>query len=362
MKRVVIIDGKAAFGGGQRMLPLIAHAFINDQPIVIRPHTCAPQSALNHVQVERLHFPAYPVGLRRVGPMLRVLPQVLATAWQLRRCLQKNHIKVIIANDLYSLIPLLPAVAGLKISVFFYAHSCDLPAAATRLLAHCQGVIACSRAAAEALPATPTRNRVVHNAVDIPQGIIKPVSATDHWRFGYAGRIDENKNLSALLQAFAQVRATLDCVGPPALFEILGCGEPGHVDELKIMVEHLGLAAAVRWLPWTEHPLPIMARWNAVVLASHMESFGLCLVEGQMLGKHVMGTRRGGIPEVISDGISGILADSPAIEDLAAALIRLRNAPLEIAEEGQRQAYQRFSPAAYAENLQQAIKDLAEST
>ena len=358
--RILIVDGKAVSGGGQRMLPLMAQALTDNEPIIVRPCASTEQIAGVGIRVERVDFPSYPLGLRRWLPMLRMLPRVLVTAWRLRRCIQRHHIKIVIANDLYSVIPLLPAVAGLGIPIIFYAHSCDLPAAASRLLQQCAGVIACSQAAAEALPASPTRVRVVHNAVDISAVLAETVRtrSASSWVVGYAGRIDANKNLAALIQAFAQVRETLDGAGCPARLEILGSGDEAVVRELKTLADQLGLTAVVAWRPWAEHPHAVIAEWDAVVLVSHLESFGLCLVEGQMLGKLVMGTRVGGIPEIISDDLTGILAESPASADLATALMRLRHASAEIAVAGRRQAYQRFSPPVYGQRLRQALREI----
>ena len=355
--RILIVDGKAVSGGGQRMLPLIAHALVANDPLIIRPWTSIEETAIHDIPVERLEFPSYPSGLRRWWPMLRVLPQVLMTAWQLRRCIRHHRIKTVIANDLYSLIPLLPAIVGLDIPLIFYVHSCDLPAAAASLLKRCAGIVACSQAAADALPAHPSRVRVVYNAVDVPDAA-QPARSPDSWVIGYAGRIDANKNLAALIRAFTQVQHALDSAGRPARLEILGSGDEALVHELKTLVDQLGITGAVCWRPWTENPHAAIAEWDAVVLVSHLESFGLCLVEGQMLGKPVMGTRVGGIPEIISDDRTGILANSPASSDLAKALVRLRHAPPDLASEGRRQAYQRFSPPAYGQRLRQALSEI----
>ena len=358
--RIMVVDGKPITGGGQRMLPLIAQALAYHEPVVVRPPTSDDQAALRHVLVERLPFPSYPEGLRRWGPMLRMLPQVLVTAWRLRICLRHYRIRTVIVNDLYSVIPLLPATAGLGIPLIFYAHSCDLPAAAARLLVRCTGVIACSQAAAKALPGTHLRVRVVHNAADVPRalGDAAPTRADGKWIIGYAGRIDANKNLEALIAGFARALPFIDRPGAPAALEILGSGAPQYVNELKALIDRLGLGGRIRLLPWTDHPLPVLAGWDAVVLVSHLESFGLCLIEGQMLGKPLMGTRQGGIPEIIDDGVNGILAASPAVEDLVDALVRLRCVGPALADEGRRRAYQRFSPTAYATHLRQALGEL----
>jgi glycosyltransferase involved in cell wall biosynthesis len=52
------------------------------------------------------------------------------------------------------------------------------------------------------------------------------------------------------------------------------------------------------------------------------EPFGLVAAEAQMAGCPVAAYRRGGIPEVVEDGISGILVEGEDIAGLAAAIQR----------------------------------------
>jgi glycosyltransferase involved in cell wall biosynthesis len=59
------------------------------------------------------------------------------------------------------------------------------------------------------------------------------------------------------------------------------------------------------------------------VAPSLFESFGLIYVEAMQYGKPVIGCRTGGTPEVITDGVTGLLAEPGDKESLAAALSRL---------------------------------------
>lgn len=56
---------------------------------------------------------------------------------------------------------------------------------------------------------------------------------------------------------------------------------------------------------------------------SRFESFGLVLLEGMMYAKPVVGCRSGGMPEVVEDGVTGLLALPGDVESLAATLGRL---------------------------------------
>jgi glycosyltransferase involved in cell wall biosynthesis len=69
------------------------------------------------------------------------------------------------------------------------------------------------------------------------------------------------------------------------------------------------------------------------------EPFGLVLVEAAACGTPVVATRRGSVPEVVADGVTGIVVDSP--EEMPAAIERVDDLdPFEI----RRDAEDRFSP------------------
>lgn len=59
------------------------------------------------------------------------------------------------------------------------------------------------------------------------------------------------------------------------------------------------------------------------IAPSRFESFGLIFLEAMIFSKPVIGTNVGGIPEVVSDGVSGILIEDENSEDLKNALIKL---------------------------------------
>jgi glycosyltransferase involved in cell wall biosynthesis len=85
------------------------------------------------------------------------------------------------------------------------------------------------------------------------------------------------------------------------------------------------------------------------VLPSVDEGFGLVLVEAQLCKRPVVGTRSGGITDIIEDGKSGILVPPKDQVSLASAMERILtdyNLASRLAEEGYRSATAKFSPEA----------------
>ena len=78
------------------------------------------------------------------------------------------------------------------------------------------------------------------------------------------------------------------------------------------------------------------------VLPSESESFGLAALEALACGVPVVARRVGGLPEVIRDGVTGVLVDQPS--DLAGAILSLSHAArVEMGQQAAIDARRRFS-------------------
>jgi glycosyltransferase involved in cell wall biosynthesis len=90
-----------------------------------------------------------------------------------------------------------------------------------------------------------------------------------------------------------------------------------------------GAAGRARWLGWLERDdaAGALAAADIVVLPSLSEGVPVVLLEARSLGKAVVATDAGGIPEVISDGIDGLLVAPGDRAALARAVARLAGDP-----------------------------------
>jgi len=70
------------------------------------------------------------------------------------------------------------------------------------------------------------------------------------------------------------------------------------------------------------------------VAPSLYESFGIVYLEAMNYGKPVVGCKSGGVPEVVDDGVTGILVEPSAVAPLAEAIIDLLRSPQKLHDLG----------------------------
>lgn len=163
---------------------------------------------------------------------------------------------------------------------------------------------------------------------------------------GFLGRLQiEDKGLDLLLLALARLGEAAKI-----RLEIAG-GPPEKAESLRVRAADLGLADRVRFLGEVADAATALARWDLLVLPSRREGFGLVLVEAMAAGRPVVASRAGGIPEVVEDGVTGLLVPTEDVQALAEALHRMAASPGERARMGRQARHVaggRFSAAGTA--------------
>lgn len=104
-------------------------------------------------------------------------------------------------------------------------------------------------------------------------------------------------------------------------------GEGRHREELQRQVTHNGIEGSVRFLGTRSDIPALMQRADMVVLPSVQDALPFSIMEAQALGKPIVATRTGGIPEMIESGTTGLLVDPANAPALASALTRLAESP-----------------------------------
>lgn len=103
--------------------------------------------------------------------------------------------------------------------------------------------------------------------------------------------------------------------------------DEGYFARLKDDIETRGLAKCFRYAGFVDNPSALMECFDAVVLPSYGETFGLVVAEAMRAGTAVIGSDGGGVPEMIRDGETGLLFPEGNPGRLAAALARLEADP-----------------------------------
>jgi glycosyltransferase involved in cell wall biosynthesis len=142
----------------------------------------------------------------------------------------------------------------------------------------------------------------------------------------FTGRLLKGKGLGALVDAFAAVAG-----GDPRPHLLLvgsGAGQTLSVEaEIAARVEERGLGARVTFTGRVENVEDYLRASDIFVFPSVFEALGLSLLEAAACGLPCLGSRTGGIVDVIEDGRSGCLVEPGDPEALAAALTALLNDP-----------------------------------
>jgi glycosyltransferase involved in cell wall biosynthesis len=100
-------------------------------------------------------------------------------------------------------------------------------------------------------------------------------------------------------------------------------GQHGFKKNLRDLSIELGVSDEVQFLPFTDAVPEFMSALDIFVLPSHTETFGFVLVEALAMGKAIVATNSGGVPEIITDGSNGLLVPPRNVQALADALLRL---------------------------------------
>lgn len=176
------------------------------------------------------------------------------------------------------------------------------------------------------------RIRVVHNGVDpaVFRPLPTPRLLRDEFQVrenallvGVATRLSPEKGHPTLIEAVARVLKER----PGSLHLLflgddrISSGAEAYSEDLRAQIRRLGMDAAVTFAGYQADMATIYNGLDVVVDPAWEEAFGMVVIEPMACGRLVVGTRAGGIPEIIEDGTNGFLFPP---RDAAALAERLR--------------------------------------
>lgn len=174
---------------------------------------------------------------------------------------------------------------------------------------------------------------------------------------GNIAHMADHKGQIYLIRAAAIVRDGY----PDVRFVIVGDGEMRG--ELEAEVRKLGLDGTVIFAGFRNDVASFLVSFDIFAFPSHLEGLGTSLLDAMVLKKPIVSTTAGGIPEVVQDGVNGILVPPKDPKALADAIIRLIEDPelrTEYGNTGRRIVEERFTDDRVVEGTLAVYKRILE--
>jgi glycosyltransferase involved in cell wall biosynthesis len=134
---------------------------------------------------------------------------------------------------------------------------------------------------------------------------------------GVVARLEAEKGHRTLIDAWPDVLK----VHPEAWLLIVG--EGSERNSLEAQAASLSVSERVVFTGRREDVPAVTAALDVAVLPSYREAQGLSVLEAMALSRPVVASNVGGIPEMVEDGVSGLLVPPGDCDALAAAIVRL---------------------------------------
>ena len=187
---------------------------------------------------------------------------------------------------------------------------------------------------------SPQRVRVIRNGVNVDGDANGKAAARARAELGIEGdepvvgtvaRLCPVKGQRELILAAHEIRNK--CV--EAKFIILGEDlefNGNYRNELEQLAGQLGLDGCVQFFGFRHNAAVLMHAFELFVLPSWIEGLPVTILEAMAAGKPVVATPVGGVPELVVEGVTGLLVPPRAPERLARAILDLLQQP-DVAQE-----------------------------
>jgi len=330
---------------------------------------------------------AYPEGVREVRAKRLTAPEHVfmpPSPRDLRNLIKREGFDVVHAHHAFTPTPLLSLEAADRLGVpsvltnhsITFAYSSDLIWGTVsqllpfkRYINMADRVIAVSGSAREFIERFMDGGRaaVIPNGVDVgrfsdprpvSRGVVDPDRFEHPMVFG-VGRLAFRKGFHLLVESMPRVLRR----HPGARLYVAGKGIMAGF--LGLLVESLDLQDRVTLMGYvSDEALPWLYRLcDVFVLPSvSAESFGITLIEAMAAGKPIVASRIGGVPEIVDDGVNGLLFEPWDSQGLSEAVNALLGAP-ELAEDLGRRAHlsaeQNYSWPRVARRIEEVYLEVA---
>ena len=339
---ILFLDHAPALGGAERsLLLLLKHVDRTHW----QPHLVCAGGPLAE-QAAAIGVPVHVVPMSRLRGSPGAGVSIVSTAASIARLARRIGAAVLIANTIRAAFYGALASRLARIPFVWYMRDFWLSEARPRrlwadglgkrlLCAAAVQVIANSRATAEHIPCR-SKVTVVYNGIEVERYDPAMDGTPFRWQFGIppevplvgtVGRLRPWKGQDRFLRVLARVRESI-----PEVWGLVVGGTPFGVDDdyarrLQEMAMQLGLQERVVFTGHLEDVRPALAAMDVFVHPGDPEPFGLVNIEAMAMGKPVVAFAHGALPEIVTEGETGLLASPGDEEELAEAVKRLLQNP-----------------------------------
>ena len=332
--KVLYLDFVSVIGGGQAsLLLLLKNLNVKKfKPVVILPGKGRLYKQIQRLGIETIILPISKINTLNPFPYLR-------TVWNLIRVFRRHKIDLLHCNsdicNQYGLI----AAKIVRIPVVTHTRNILGKRAFQRMfLGGGDVLIANSRATADSYAQYVSKGQrveTIYNAVDTEQ--FHPEGRCDlksrynirngEFVIGQIAQITPNKGQDVFIRALAHVVQTQPNVRALIVGDTVVDNSDWFLDELKQLVKELGLVDKVIFTGFIEDIVDLYRCLDLLVLPSRSEGFGRTIADAMAMSKPVVVTRVGGLPEIVSEGETGLLVPSGDSTALANAILEIIENP-----------------------------------
>jgi len=179
----------------------------------------------------------------------------------------------------------------------------------------------------------------------------------ESFKIALFGRIENRKGQHVLLAALNNLIKEGYNVSISLIGHVM---DKAYFEDLLDYINEHGLANHFHYHGFSHHPIALMSCFDAIVLTTYEETFGLVLIEGMHVNVPVIGTNAGGVPEIIKHGETGLLFEPGNGDSLASAIKQLLENPklkAQITVNAKQFADENFSEERHFESLEKLFQE-----
>jgi len=364
LQRVLFVEHTAEMiGGGQQSLLVLLGKLDRERfaPVVVLPEDGSLAERLSDLKIP---CRILPFGSFRTFN----LPTPLRAILRLYRVLREERIDIVHTNASRSTFYAGFAARAAGVPLIWHVRIARPDGLYDRLLyALATRVITISHAVANRFPWDDGRKvSVVYNGLDtdlyLPggaEGLREKFRLRDKIIVGLVGRVEPDKGGRELIEALREART-----GTPRLHLLIVGPPTPYQRELEDEVRRMGLPDAVTFAGYRKDVPQVMSSIDILALPSRSEAFGRVLIEAMACAKPVVAFSVDAVPEVVEDGVTGLLVPRGDIDALAGAILKLAEDPLlraRMGEKGRERAERCFGIGEHVRRVESLYEEVLAS-